>query len=163
MKILILYYSRTGRTERLAQRLADSLGADLERLICKRYDGSFWRYLLAGYDSLTEKHPAVSPLRKNPADYDLVLLGFPIWTSYPAVPVRSFLSGNPDLPEKVGLFLTYGGQSKPALAVSRIVDFLKRPVIDSLAIQNKEEGSDKSRAREADFIEGIRDIDFATC
>ncbi len=158
MKILVLYYSRSGRTEKLAQRLAKGLEADLECIECERYEGGIWRYLLAGYDSLSGKLPPIPPLRKNPADYDLVLLGFPIWTSYPAVPIRSYLSSNPSFPEKVGVFITYGGQSKPSLAVSQIVDYLQRPVVESLAIRNKEEGSDLSRAAEAEFIEIVKEL-----
>ncbi len=157
MKILVLYYSRSGRTEKLARRLADSLNADLQRIRCDRYEGSFWRYLLAGYDSLKGRLAPIEPLEKKPVDYDLVLLGFPIWTSYPAVPIRSFLSTNPVFPEKVGVFLTYGGQSKPSLAVSRIVEYLQRPVMGSLAIQNKDEGSDPSLAAETAFIETVRE------
>lgn len=53
-------------------------------------------------------------------DYDLVLIGGPIWTSYPALPIRALLAGKPELPERVGLFLTYGGHSSPDKAIAEV-------------------------------------------
>ena len=135
MKALIVYYSRTGNTRRVAQTLADRLDAEALELKCDRYRPGPLRYLRAGYDSVKGNLPSIDLPQRNYFDYDLVLLGAPIWTSYPALPLRAFLEGKPALPEKVGLFLTYGGHSPPAKAVQLVNDSLPQPVAAVLSLQ----------------------------
>lgn len=137
-RVLILYYSRTGTTRMLAKALADELCADIAEILCPRYDGGSLRYLLAGYDSLAGKLPPIEVPQATPKDCDLLLLGAPIWTSHPAVPLRAFLAGAPALPDRVGLLLTYGGHSPPETAVSETQALLPVPIQASLALRDSE-------------------------
>ena len=140
-KTLIIYFSRTGRTRRLAQRLAQLLGADTEEIECLRYRlGLFgwWRYLRAGFDSVQGNVPPIKPLNKDPADYDRILLGTPIWTSYPSLPIRAFLKDSPKLPSNVAAFLTYGGQSEPDKAFDMMAEMLGQPINNRLAIKTED-------------------------
>ena len=98
VKALIIYYSRTGNTRWLAQALADQLDAEVLELKCDRYRPGPLRYLRAGYDSVKGNIPPIDLPQRNYLAYDLVLLGTPIWTSYPALPLRAFLEGKPVLP-----------------------------------------------------------------
>ena len=138
MRVSILYYSRTGTTRTLAKALADEFCADIAEIRCPRYDGGSLRYLLAGYDSLTGKLPTIEVPRTTAKDYDLLLLGAPIWTSHPAVPLRAFLAKAPTLPDRIGLFLTYGGHSPPETAISETQDLLPSPIQASLALRESE-------------------------
>jgi len=120
VKTLIVYYSRTGTTRKLAQALADAFGADISEIRCDRYGPGPFRYLRAGYDSVKANLPPIDMPQTRFLDYDLVLIGGPIWTSYPALPIRALLAGKPELPERVGLFLTYGGHSSPDKAIAEV-------------------------------------------
>jgi len=140
-KTLIIYFTRTGRTRRLAQRLAQLLDADIEMIRCRRYRlGLFgwWRYLRAGYNSVKGNLPRIGPLQHNPADYDLVVLGTPIWTSYPCLPMRALLDAKPDMPDRIAGFITYGGQSEPDKAFDMMAEMLGKPITHRLAIQNED-------------------------
>ncbi len=134
MKTLIIYYSRTGTTRTVASALADRLDADLAEIHCERFRTGAIRFLLAGYHSVKGNLPEIEA-PKIAGDYDLVLIGTPIWTSYPSLPVRAFLAGNPKLPDRVGLFVTYGGQSDPDIAFDGMADVLKRPAEATLALK----------------------------
>ena len=50
-RTLVVYYSRTGNTERVAKDVAARLGADLERIVDKASRLGFTGYLRAVYDS----------------------------------------------------------------------------------------------------------------
>lgn len=134
MKSLVLYYSRTGTTAKVASVLGTMLHANVAEIKCPRYRAGWFRYLLAGYDSVKGRLPRIEVQEVSPKDYDLVLLGAPIWTSYPALPLRSFLAQNPELPARIGLFLTYGGHSPPEKAVDFVSSLLPMPLAATLEI-----------------------------
>ncbi len=152
MKTLIVYYSRTGTTRRLASALADALHADVTEIKCDRYGSGALRYLRAGYDSVRGNLPPIDIPETRYADYDLVLLGAPIWTSYPALPLRALLAGKPRLPSRVGLFLTYGGHSAAAPAQAMVDALLPQPVAAVLAVKADHVVGAELAARIADFV-----------
>lgn len=88
--VLVVYCSRSGTTERLAERLATRLGADLERAVPRvPYDGARG-YLRACRHSLLRRAPPVD-CRRDPADYAAMVIGSPVWVGRLSTPVRSHL------------------------------------------------------------------------
>lgn len=136
MRTLILYYSRSGTTRTLAEALANALDADMAEITCRRYGGGLFGYLRAGHNSIKGNMPPIEVPDITPTDYDLVLLGTPVWTSYPAVPLRAFLTHKPALPGRVGVFFTHAAPSLDDKATTMVQDLLGRPPEDVLAVQN---------------------------
>lgn len=160
-KTLIIYFSRTGRTRRLAQRLAQLLDADIEEIACPRYRlGLFgwWRYLRAGFNSVKGNLPRIGQLQHTPADYDLVVLGTPIWTSYPCLPMRALLDARPDMPNRIAGFLTYGGQSEPDKAFDMMAEMLGQPIEHRLAIMAEDVKLPDMDAKAARFADELQDL-----
>ena len=155
MNTLIVYYSRTGSTRRLALALADALHADVAEIECDRYGSGPLNYLRAGYDSVRGNLPSIDVPETRYADYDLVLLGAPVWTSYPALPLRAFLAGKPQLPSRVGLFFTYGGHSAAVQAQAQVEASLPQPVMAVLAVKSGEFGKVELAHRIAEFTEQL--------
>jgi len=118
--------------------LSGDLDADLFEIRCERYRPGLLRYLRAGYDSLKGNLPPIDLPPVVPAAFDLVLLGMPIWTSHPALPMRSFLAGAPRLPARVGIFLTYGEHSPAATAIAELEESLGRRAAATLALKGDE-------------------------
>lgn len=86
-KVLIVVYSATGTTARAAERLARLLGADVARLeTVEPYKPSDARE-----DRKRGFLPAVRALFKRPADYDRVIVAFPICGYTTALPIRKWL------------------------------------------------------------------------
>ena len=89
--ILVVYYSRTGTTRRVATELAALGGWDVEPVIdLKPRDG------LIGYgrslvDSILARTTQLAASRENPADYDLVVVGTPVWSASISTPIRTWL------------------------------------------------------------------------
>ena len=157
-KTLILYYSRTGTTAIVAEAMTKVLNADIAEIKCHRYDPGWFRYLLAGYDSVKGHLPSVDSPEIDLDNYDLVILGAPIWTSYPALPLHSYLSRNPNLPDRVALFLTSGGHSVPEKAVKIVDELLQSNLVATLALQqDKVTGDDFSEELDA-FISRVNSI-----
>jgi len=106
MKTLIVYYSRTGTTETMANLLAERLDADLEPLIDPTSRAGIKGFWSAAKDARTQATPELGAMVHNPEDYDLVLVGTPVWAGTMSVMVRSFLTQCAEKLPKVGLFAT---------------------------------------------------------
>lgn len=84
-KILVAYFSATGNTEGVAQKLADGLGADLYEIVPETpYSSDDLNYSDSSSRSSIEMddpdaRPAISGSVENMGQYDVVLLGYPIW------------------------------------------------------------------------------------
>lgn len=118
-KIAIVYYSKSGHSGRVAERLAAVLGADLHQLRTPRYHVPFLGYMRAGLDSLRlVSSPLVQPL-PDIQPYDAVIICGPVWTSYPAAPLLSYLRQQKNVPTVLGLLLTCGGHSPPEKAYAK--------------------------------------------
>ena len=157
MKTLILYYSRTGNTGKVAQALQQALGADLCQIDCPRYRPGGLRYLLAGYDSLRGRLPQIDLPDVAIADFDLVLLGAPVWTSYPATPLRALLATTPQFTGQVGLFMTLGGHSEPQKAFDGVAEHLSMPLIATLAVPQSAVEQDGFADQISAFTEKLTD------
>jgi flavodoxin len=110
MKPLIVFYSLTGNTKKIAQAVAEAAAGEVIEIKIKREipDKGFWRYFLIGAQAI--KKPVLRPLDKNPADYDLVFLGGPVWAGNFAPAIRSFLSQAKLKDKKIALFCAHGGE-----------------------------------------------------
>lgn len=107
-RTLIVYHSRSGNTRRVAQALAQRLDADLDEIrIVQPMQGALG-YLMCAIESMAALTPALRPAHRNPARYDLVVVGTPVWFWNVASPVRSWLEAHP-LKQRVAFFCTMGG------------------------------------------------------
>ncbi len=106
MKALVIYYSKTGNTKAVAERIAHPLDADLEEILeVERRTGN----LRSAMDAILGKRPVLQPMGRSPAEYDLVFVGTPVWKLSPAPAMQVFLSTARLEGKPVGLFCTMGG------------------------------------------------------
>ena len=62
-KVLVVYYSRTGATRRLAEALAKALQADIEPIIDRKNRSGIFGYLRSVAESLQKRGAAVEPMK----------------------------------------------------------------------------------------------------
>ncbi|MCD6456998.1 MAG: flavodoxin family protein [Methanophagales archaeon] len=91
MKTLVVVYSRTGNTLSVAKRIAGELEADLEVIEDKTDRKGILGFLRSGYEALRKKVPPIAEPKHNPGDYELVIIGTPIWAGRISSPVRAYL------------------------------------------------------------------------
>lgn len=121
-KILVVYFSATGNTKRLAEQIISATGADTFRIepaqpyASNPYDDSE-RIQNESYNDL---RPAVAVLPDNIEDYDVIFVGSPIWWHNPAMVVCTFLESY-DLKDKIIVpFFTYGATTYLQQSVDKI-------------------------------------------
>ena len=113
-RCLVVYYSRTGRTAKAAEAIAAVLVADLEPIhdVTPRVGG--FGYLKSAIMALRERPSAILPPLRDPADYELVVLGCPVWAGKMATPMRAYIERNRAGIHRLALFCTLGGSGGEA-------------------------------------------------
>lgn len=147
----------SGHTERLAHKLAKILDGELIAIHAPQYRPGIFGYIRAGFDSLRQKCKLAPQSFDALRSYDNLVLCGPIWTSYPATPLRALLSSKIDLPQSVSLFLTSGGHSPGIKAFETATADLGRPFAATAVLGNAEEDTE----REKDVISGfVRELNL---
>lgn len=120
MKTLVVYYSLEGNTKFVAEIVAKELGADLLELKPKKdlSATSLMRYFWGGRQVMMGAKPALLPLAKEAGNYDLVVIGTPVWAFTYAPAVNSFLQLQPLKGKKIALFCCH--ESDPAKAFDNL-------------------------------------------
>jgi flavodoxin len=106
--ILVVYYSRSGKTRLVAQKLAEILAADLEEITEKTDRSGPMGYLLAGRDTVLN-HPAELTSRHSVEGKKVVVIGMPVWAFAPPPAIRAYLSAVDLTGKKVCGFATMDG------------------------------------------------------
>ena len=126
MNAAIVYYSMSGNTRYVAEKLAASLGADLIPLVPQKAypDSGFKKFLWGGKSAVMGEKPKLESYAFDSAAYDLVILGSPVWAGTFAPPLRTFLHQHrDDLKSKrlAAFFCCSGG---PGKVLEKLRDYL---------------------------------------
>lgn len=101
-KVLVVYYSASGNTERVAGDIAEAAGADLFEIVPTEVytsDDLNWRDSDSRVsrehdDEALRDVPLTSTTVENWDSYDTVFIGYPIWWGIAAWPVDNFVKAN---------------------------------------------------------------------
>lgn len=154
----VVVYSRTGHSRRVATRLATELGARLIELNAPTYGSGPLGYMRAGYDSLRQTSGLSTNDIPPMTEYTRVVLCGPVWTSYPATPLRAFLKNSKDLPNSVSLFLTNGDHSPARKAFETAEKDLGRSFAALGSLSNAKEGTQEEDRILNDFLRGVKTV-----
>lgn len=119
MKKAVVFYSLSGNTQAAAKEIAEGIGADLIELkLVKPFPIEKSKQLaLGGMQAMFGMKPAIQELSKNIKEYDVLILGTPIWAGTIAAPVHSFLNKYQVLDKIVAVFtFSGGGDNKRCIA-----------------------------------------------
>jgi flavodoxin len=141
MKVLVVYYSRSGNTQLIARAVAHALGADFEPIVEPRSRLGLRGYARSGREAMRRRLTAIEPLLHDPSQYDLVVVGTPTWAALPSSPVRTFLAHYRGELKDVAFFCTCGGSGSERVLreMSRIVG--KEP-LEVLALRERDLAGD---------------------
>lgn len=146
-KVLILYYSQTGVTEKVAKELQLKLGADVEKLeITEPYNGNFDETIQRCLKEMKNNElPHLRPIQSDLKKYDVIFLGFPVWFGTYARPVITMVKSLKFAGKKIVPFCTFGSgglvecsaQLKEALPLAEIKEGfgIREARIDRTAVE----------------------------
>ena len=145
MKTLAIYYTRSGNARFMAEIIAAELGADLEEVVDLKNRQGALAFMPAGRDAMRGNETEIAQTKRAPADYDLVVIGQPVWAGSPTPAIRTYIKKNDLSGKKVALFFSDSSdpaieKTKGLLPNSTLVDQIALP---GKAFGNKEEAKKK--------------------
>jgi hypothetical protein len=152
---LVVVYSNTGTSRRLAQLLCAQLGWPMGQITETRSRAGVAGNLRCALDSVLRRKPKVRYAGPDPAGFRTVVLVAPIWMYRLASPMRSFVAQwRKQLPQ-VAVASVMGGQGAPN-AVAEIGDLLGRSPLLSTAFTAREVEDGSCAGRSEAFGHAIR-------
>lgn len=111
MKILVVYYSRTGTTKRVAEIISKMLKCDIGEIYDTKNREGIMGYLKSGRDASLGRLTLIKDIKYDTKQYDLIIIGTPVWAWNMATPVRTYIVQNKRFFKKTAFFCTMGGSS----------------------------------------------------
>jgi len=154
-KILVVYYSRTGTTKKIAEIIARELNSDTEEIIDLTNRSGAIGWLKAGRDAMKENLTEIKEIKKNISNYNLIIIGSPNWGGAIAPGVRTFLMENKNKIKNIAFFCTMGGDN-PGKLFLQMEKIIKIKPLGILSIMTKEVNSNNYQNKIRDFIKKIK-------
>jgi Flavodoxin len=153
--VLVIYFSRTGNTRRVAEQLALELGGQACAITEATSRQGFIGYSRCLWDSLLRRDAAINPLACKPAQAELVVIGTPIWAWHLASPVRSFVRRHRVDIKRCAFFCTMGGSGSEA-AFDELCTLTSQLPLATLALTDLEVTTGTGQAKVNAFVASLQ-------
>lgn len=144
MKTLIVFYSFEGNTRYIAEIIARETDGDLEELKTPDQPKShgFSKFFWGGKQVFMNEQPRLESLLADPEQYELIVIGTPVWVGTVTPAVKVFLQRVKFQDKKVAIFCCHGGGK------GKTLEFMKEQLSDNMLVG------------EIDFKEPLKDNEF---
>jgi len=157
MKVLFIYYSYEGTTDKIAREMGKGLDSKLIRLVVqdeKVHKNKLFKYAWGGMKVLTKTTPKIPTLETNLHAYDLIVIGTPVWAGTYAPAIRTLFKDYDFSDLNVAYFYTdLGGEGHTEI---NFKEALKDANIKgSLHLKNASKNMKESLEKATDWIEKL--------
>lgn len=150
-RILIVYFSRSGATRKVAEMITEELDCDIEELRESDTRAGLCGYLRSGFEATFGIRPELRPTLHDPSAYDLVVLGTPIWNASVSSPVRTYADRNARHLRNVAFFLTQGGTGARRV-FAQLTRLCGNAPVATLAVKARDLMEGAAKAETAEFV-----------
>jgi menaquinone-dependent protoporphyrinogen IX oxidase len=153
MTTLVAYYSRTGSNRTVAEAIAGKLGAEIDEIVDLRKRGGVIGWLRSGRAAMKGSDTEVKS-SKDPAQYDTIVIGGPIWGGHLTPAVRTYVRDH-DLTGKRLAFFFVSGKGEVQRAVDDLRETLPGADFEVLSLGETEVKSDQHGAKLEGFVDEL--------
>ena len=134
MKTAVVFYSLDGNCAFTAKHISSLLNADLVQIhtVDQKKRRGLFKILWGVWQVMRGKMPALLPVDFDATDYDLIIIGTPVWAGSPAPAMKVFLSQTKIEGKKIALYACHAGDK------GKTMDILKDTLKDNTVISEKD-------------------------
>ena len=149
MKSIVVYFSMDGNSQYVAEKIQKYIGAETLRLEpIKAYPkGNASKYFWGGKSVVFGEQPQLVPYNFAPADYDVIIIGTPVWAGSFTPPIKTFIRDNDLSKKKIALYACNSGGS-----AEKCFDKLRKELPDCDVIATLELANPGSNQREENVL-----------
>ena len=157
MRTLVVYFSRAGQaslTARVAKEIAKRCDGHVDTIQPRPQERSWlaaWRY---NWQALTRAEPPIQRPARNPANYDLVVIGVPVSRAGLAPHVRSYVRRYGDRIQQLAFFCAEG-TGREARSFSELGKIYGKPPVATLSIGRKHLPTIADRQQLNEFVDSL--------
>ncbi|MFP4459840.1 MAG: flavodoxin family protein [Candidatus Zixiibacteriota bacterium] len=159
MKTLIVYYSLSGNTAKIAEDIASEIDADVYAIKAKnpiKAKGKAGQILAFMWRMITRNFN-IESFDKNIDDYEEIIIGTPVWGGSYAAYIKKFFEQNPISGKKIHVFMSAGDNA------GRTFENLKKLLADnefgeSFYLSDKEKDQKQRTEKTKQFAKKIKQI-----
>lgn len=111
MKKVVVFYSWSGKTEKLAKAYAEETDAYLYEIKDKRKPGTIRAYTAGCFSAMGMKQTPTLPLMAPMEEYERITIMAPVWAGHPAPAINSVFASLPEGREVEVLMVSASGSS----------------------------------------------------
>lgn len=159
MRIALVYYSLNGNLRAVAEKIKDGLNAELIELVPKKAypDKGMIKFMWGGAAVTFKKKPDLEPYSFSKDDYDLIILGSPVWAGSYTPPLRTFFENNDLSGKQIAVIATSsGGDSAKCIAGIKEAAGADSLVATLSLIDPLTKPSDENETKIKEFIEACK-------
>ncbi len=142
MKSIVIFYSRSGRTKVVAEKISEVLSCDKEEILDYKNRKGIIGWLYAGRDAFKKKLTEIKPISKDLRSYENIIIGTPVWAGNITPAIRTFVKNYYDQFNQVTFFCTMGGSGDKKVFQELEILCNKKP-LKKLAIKSFDISSGK--------------------
>ena len=147
-----------GNTEYAADKIAELTGAELLRIAPKKaypVKGPL-KFVWGGKSAVMAETPELEKYDFNGTDYDRVIIGFPVWASNIAPPIRTFVKDNDMSGKHIAAFACEAGNGGEK-ALGKLKEALGIKALDAemVLIDPKEKPTEENERKITEFCEKL--------
>jgi len=154
-RILVTYFSRSGYTQRIAGQIARALGAE----VCPIEEPGSRRgpvgYVRSLWEVARGRDADIATPAQEPAQFDLVVIGTPVWAWHLSSPARAFAHRYGGRIKHVAFFCTMGGKGAEQ-AFRELEQLVGKAPVATMALTDAEVDAGAAAAKIERFVEALR-------
>lgn len=155
-KVLVVYYSRSGNTKKVAVEIARQLACDIQEVqSAVTYPKGFIGFSRALFHSLIKKTVDIHFSFGGFEKYDLVIVGGPMWAGSVSTPIRRFFNLYGGQVKKLAYFFTQGGNTEAGKVAKEVQALAGKNVLSTLSISALDLKTEAVRKKVKTFVEEI--------
>lgn len=150
MKVLVAFYSRTGTTKEVAARIAAELAADQEEIVDQKNRQGVLGFIGGGKDATLKRLAKINDIQKPPEQYDVVVIGTPVWANTMAPAIRTYLTQQKDSLPRLAFFVTTGSSGIDR-TFEHMAELSGKPPLATLGLRQRD-------VQQGDFTKSLREF-----
>ena len=153
-RILVVHYSRSGRTRLVGTEIARALHADTEEIHDFVHREGVVGYLRSAVEALCGVSCEIRVPVLDPTSYDLVVVGTPVWNASVSTPARTYLWLERARLPRVAFYVTHGG-SGSGRALRQMRELAGKAPVATLVVRERDVVAGTHHARLARFARSV--------